>query len=322
MDFRDLRLFLVVAEERSVSRAAAKVFLSQPALSRLVARVEAHVGAPLLERHARELTLTPAGERFCQRAARLLDDYNDLAAETRAIATDYAPRPTTNLGITVGVLVPAAAELTSEILTAFHRSTPDLGLRVVDISNSGGERALRDGSVDAAFLWTPVSLEQLDVVPLFDDPLMALLPERHPLADRSTVDIRHLAEEPYTVTTSMSTKWQAASLLQPWRHRLDLARPVATVQDALHLVSTGGAVTIGPRSLQRFATTPGIRYVPLEQSGRPTAVVCARTSDRRPQVRALLQLSRAVASRIGYIVPYAFDPHSTTPKMPPTTAPD
>lgn len=312
MDLQEMRIFLVVAQERNISRAAERAFLSQPAVSRLVRRVEGGVGAQLFERSARELVLTPAGVRFCERIARVVDDFDRAAAEARAIACDHLRRNEPPAEIRVGALLPAAAELTGEILRAYRCALPEPRLRIVDVAALGGERSLLEGDVDVAFLWTPVSVERLHVIPLFDDPLMALLPRDHDMADCASVSPADLAEQAYTVSTSMSARWQAASLLPPWRHRPDRARPVNTVRDALETISNGHAVSIGPMSLERFSPISGIRYVPIEQTGRPTSVVCSRISDSRPQVQSLLAIAREVGSRLAHVVPSAFEPHGTT----------
>ena len=314
MDFREMRIFLVIAEEQSLTRAAARVFVSQPALSRLVRRLEDEVGTALFDRTTGALTLTPAGDRFRQRVAGLLEDADLAAAEARTIARDLDPVLGRTPGdLRVGVLVPAAAELTARILDTYRRSSPESTVTLVDLATRGGERALLDGTVDVAFLWTPVVSEDLDLTALFDDGLMAVLPAEHPLAGRTVLTPALLADEPFTVSETMTVHWRSSSLLPPWRHRPDHARRVPTVVDALRLIAGNQAVSIGPRSLSRTRQAAGLSFVPITQSGRPTAVVCRRSTDRRPQVRSVVAIARSVTARLGYLVPDAVEPHGAVP---------
>jgi DNA-binding transcriptional LysR family regulator len=99
VDVRDLHRFLVISEELNISRSAQRLFMSQPALSRLVRRMEREVGVKLLTRNAHSVALTPAGESFTQRARQLVLDFDRAVADTRAIACGQSDSPFRGFGL-------------------------------------------------------------------------------------------------------------------------------------------------------------------------------------------------------------------------------
>lgn len=309
METQDLRAILVVAQERNISRAADRLFLSQPGLSRLVHRVEDTIGVQIFDRSRRELSLTNAGLAFCLDASVITDRYEQAAKEARTIARDQQQANSRTHDLRIGLLLPGAAELTHPIVQTYRNSVPEARVQVIDISGCGGEAALLDGTVDAAFLWTPVREERLNIVPLFDDEVVVLMPLGHHLADRRSLAVADLTDESFTVSTTMSERWRSASMLRPWRGRPDLAVPVVDVKDALAAVASGRAVTIAPRSVERWS--PGAAYCSarLEVDGGPTAVLCSRRSDLRKVTREFLAVGAHVSLRLWKKVPGARQPY-------------
>jgi len=298
----DLRCFLVVADELHLGRAAERVHLSQSALSRLVIRVEVAVGTGLLDRSGTELTLTRAGAAFAADAAQIVSDVDRAVLRARAASMVRRPGPRRLRQLRVGLLFPAAAELTGPILAAYRASAPDVDLQVIDIVNRGGERALTSGFVDVAFLWSPVVSRGILAVTLFQDRFTLAVASDHRLGRSASVNIEELAEERYTVTTSMSSQWQAASTLSTWQRRPQHALRVRTVTDAMEAIQSGAAVSIGPSSLARFSPVTKVRYLPLEMNARPRSVLCRQESDRRPEPAAFVALASEVALRLSPLV--------------------
>lgn len=294
MDVDDLRRFLVIAEERSLTRAAARLYVSQPTLSRLVHAVEAEVGAQLFERGARRLELTAAGHAFVYDAAQLVAAFRSAVDRARTAAADSAPDVESSL-LRVGIFFPSAAELTWPILDAFQRRRPAVTLQPVDITALRGEHALLAGAVDVAFLWSPIASEDVVATTLFADPCVALLPAGHRLAGRETLCVAELSEEPYTVTRTMSPRWQAESTLEPWREQHHRAVLVKTVTEALQAVAAGRAVGVGPLSLSRYAPVRGLRYIGMDGPRWPTSLLCRRRSDRRGLIEEFVSLGASVA---------------------------
>jgi DNA-binding transcriptional LysR family regulator len=313
MELDDLRCFLVVAEVGSLTRASETLYLSQPALSRMIRRMESATGARLIQRHSRGVQLTHAGEAFAAHASQVIATIDTACAQARVIATDEKPLRDAPLELRVGMLFPAAAELTQPIIDTFRRAEPNIHVAVVDIAHHGGERSLLEGQVDVAFLWSPISGPGIEVFPTFVDECVALLSENHPLAKRAALDVSDLRDEAFTSTKSMSPEWRAASTLDVWRHSPQHAVPVPTVVEAMQAIAQGRAVSIGPRSLARYSPTPGIRCIPLNALITPTSVVCMRQHDNRPHARRFVRLATDLATKLIHLVPEASPPMQAEP---------
>lgn len=303
MELSDLRTFLVVADELNISRAARRVSFSQPAVSRLVRRVERSVGVQLLNRCGQTWTLSAAGADFVDRAARIVADFDGAVGHAREVASaeDPAARPISRLR--VGIFFPAAAELTRPILRAYQSICPRVHVQLLDLTPLGGDSALIAGRVDVAFLWSPVTAANVTAVQLFEDRFAVLLAPHHRLANHDALDITDVAGEKYTKTMSMSLAWQAASALDPWRRRPDRAVRVDTVNDAMRAIERGSAISIGPTSLQRYAPFDGIHYVPFDTPTRPISLLCHRGDDTRPLTTQFVVTATEVAARLASLVP-------------------
>jgi DNA-binding transcriptional LysR family regulator/DNA-binding CsgD family transcriptional regulator len=300
MDVGDLRalLGLAGAPDGAVCRPGP--------VADLLGRAQAELGTALFTAEDGTWLPTPAGVSFLHRAEDLVGRL-DAMPVGHALAAGAGVRDSEDRRppLTVGVLFPAAAELTSLVLAGFRDRQPGVAVRDVDVAGVGGERALTTGAVDVAFLWAPVADERLAVTPLFQDTMSAVLPLDHPLAACSSLQVRELGSERFTVTRSMSTAWRAASTVPNWQRRPDLATEVDTVVGAVAAISAGAAISIGPMSLQRFTPVAGLRCVPVLDLPRPTAVLAHRRGDDRPLVREFLEVASGVAERHLVLVPGA-----------------
>jgi DNA-binding transcriptional LysR family regulator/DNA-binding CsgD family transcriptional regulator len=306
MDVRDLRTLLALvepADEAGTCRPEED--------AALVGRLQTELGVSLFTVQGGRWQPTVAGEHFLARAGDLLArlDAMRLGGWPPSGAGPSGPGPREVEDgrplLTVGVLFPAAAELTALALAAFRDRWPGVTVRDVDIAGVGGERALTTGVVDVAFLWSPVADDRVTAIPLFEDTMAAVLPLNHPLAACSSLAARELGSQRYTATGSMSTQWRAASTVPDWRRRPDLATEVDTVVEAVAAITVGAAISIGPMSLQRFSPVAGLRCVPVRDLPRPTALLAHRRDDDRRLVREFLTVATAVAERHLSLVPGA-----------------
>src|SRR3954451_25328930 len=143
MELRHLRYFVAIAEERSITRAAERLWIAQPGLSTQVRRLEAELGIPLLDRHPRGVELTPAGELFLERARATLA----TAEADRSTGADLAA----GLAGTgrLGIASEAPAGLGPPLLAAFGQDRPNVEVTVFESYSGSLMRDLRDGRLDA-----------------------------------------------------------------------------------------------------------------------------------------------------------------------------
>lgn len=195
MELRHLRYYVAVAEALNFTRAAARLRVAQPALSRQIRDLEDEVGVPLLRRGSRGVTLTPEGKFFLEAARRLLADADDSVQKVRALArgelgelhVGYAPSPTIEL------LPPA--------LAVFQKSEPRVGIHLHDLAGNEFFEGLRSGRLDLALMQRPQggNADGLLFECLRRYPLCVAVAPGHPLARSKTVPIRRLAAEKLVV---------------------------------------------------------------------------------------------------------------------------
>ncbi|HEY3063559.1 MAG TPA: LysR substrate-binding domain-containing protein [Chloroflexota bacterium] len=189
MELRQLRSFLAVADLRHFRRAAARLHVSQPALSRQIQQLERELGTPLFQRPPGPIMLTEAGRELQARARRALDEL-ETARTTIAQAGDG---PHGHLAL--ACFDSASTYLVPELLIRLVTRYPQVQLSVATLGTRDALRQLREGAVDAAIVTLPVASADLDVLPLYRERLVVALPRTHPLTAQSTIRLASLAPE-------------------------------------------------------------------------------------------------------------------------------
>lgn len=194
VELQNLEAFVQVARERSFTRAAAALFLTQPSVTARIQALEQEIGRPLFERRGRTVRLTEAGEALLPYAQRALE----LVQEGAAAAREAEGRGT----VVVGATVSAATAVLPDLLEAFRRERP--GARVVVRYGHSNEvvEMLRDGLADVGFVVRPLHEPLISVEPLVADDIVLLVPPRHPLAGRRRVTPKDLLGQ-----TLISMQW-------------------------------------------------------------------------------------------------------------------
>src|SRR3954451_610382 len=197
MELRHLRYFIAVAEERSVTRAAERLWLAQPGLSRQIRDLERELGAQLFERHARGVELTDVGERFLERARTAVAAVDSAGATVRDAEAGVVG--TVRLGIVRG----ASWHLTGSVLDEFARARPRVELTLLEGYGGTLWHELREGRIDA--LISPSGMEVSDVrtlrtLELGSEPWVVLAGQRHRLAATSSLHASDLEGEQIAVT--------------------------------------------------------------------------------------------------------------------------
>lgn len=195
MELRHLRSFVVTAEELHVGRAATRLHLTQPSLSRQIAALERDVGVPLFTRVHRRFGLTPAGEIFLASARDIVRRADDAARDAQRAHRG-------ELGtLRLRFVQSATFEVLPRLLAAFRAAYPDVTLDVEAMTTLRQVAALRDGHIDIGLLRPPVSEPTLTTRVISHDPLVAALPPGHLLTARRRLPLSALADEPFILYT-------------------------------------------------------------------------------------------------------------------------
>jgi DNA-binding transcriptional LysR family regulator len=189
MELRQLESFLALAGLLHFRRAAARLHISQPALSRQIQQLERELGTPLLQRPPGPVVLTDAGRELQARARRALEEID--TARTEIARASGGPHG----HLALACFDSASTYLIPELLTRLVAEYPRVQLSVATLGTRDALRELRESGVDAAIVTLPVVAADLDVLPLYREQLVATLPRTHPLTEQAEVRIETLAPE-------------------------------------------------------------------------------------------------------------------------------
>ena len=282
-----------MAEELHFSRAAARVFLAQQALSRQIRELEDELGVQLFIRSTRKVELTAAGEVFLEGARAALDAIDRAAAD--ALKASRAVSGTLRVGFCPG----AALELTDLILTEFRDRYPDVTLDLHEYPISDPTSGLTDGSSDVGFIRLPLSTEGLETEAVFTEPMSAMVSDRHPLAHRSSISARELLDETLTYSGSQDAVYRDFWLLNDFRDGKSEPKTVETTSltEDLQLVASGGAVGLIVAAARRYVNHPKVRFLVIEDTAGSTLSLAWREGDVSPLAERLRAVVRTVRDR-------------------------
>ena len=191
MEIEQLRHFLKVAELANFTRAAEEIGLSQPALSRSIARLEAEFGQPMLERQTRSVTLTDAGRLLLGRAKQIVTMVDDTLVEI----TDDGQTGR----IRLGAIPTIAPYYLPPLLKSFGKAYPRATVIINEEPTEQLLKSLTDGELDVGILALPLAVRHLDIQELFEEELQLVLPAQHPLADKPQVRLSDIQSLPFVL---------------------------------------------------------------------------------------------------------------------------
>ncbi|MEV5729720.1 LysR family transcriptional regulator [Streptomyces pharetrae] len=292
IDLRHLRSFLAVARQRSITGAGAALHLSQQAVSTHVRQLERSLGVALLVRTSRGVLLTAAGEELAAGGATVVDDVARLAARVRAAAS--AQTGTLRLAC-----CPAATTLFAvDVADALEAAVPGLRVTLKGAQSPKQERdLLNDGAADAAFMWLPVGDPGLHTRVVRTDPRAVVVSTRHPLADRNTLTLADLADEPVLcpdvlVSPEDERFWLADP--RPDGRPAPRGRSVPTVEDCLLEVGRGRGIWFAPQPLHALLPAGNVRWIEVTDGEPFDLAVVWTDSAPQPVIARLIAEVRAV----------------------------
>lgn len=299
MHLRDLRYFAVVAEHLHFTRAAEALFISQPALSKQIRALEAELRVTLFERDRREVRLTPAGAALLPQARAILGAW--LKAEETMAAVAAEQTATLLVGMSTGPgrgLLPAAR-------ARFNAAAPSARLRLRQVpwdDPTAGLAGEGESRTDAAFVWLPLpSPDRYESLTVATEPRLLALPDNHRLAQRDTVDIAELLDEPFLALPRSNADQRDYWLAVDARHGRPpvIGAEVANAEETVEALTAGLGVCLIAAGNAALVTRDGI--VTRRVTGvPPSALVFAwRRGDRRPLLQSLVNAVRQAARDVG-----------------------
>lgn len=280
LNFRRLECFLVVAEELHFGRAAERLSMAQPPLSRQIARLEEEVEAELFDRSRNQIRLTQAGEELMSRTRRLLTEAEDMRLAVRHYGQGAYGR------LRIGFVASAMYGAVAQSVKAFRADYPDVNLCLQPMSNVALKTALIQRRIDVAFTRPGIDDPELKSVRLMDESLVLALPEGHPHAGASSLALSSLSQETFILYPERPRPSYADRVLsicsqhgfQPPENLF-----VMDCQTALGLVAIGAGVAVVPGSVVD-SPGKGLRYVGIEGPNPGTSLFLTQRRDVRTPV--------------------------------------
>ena len=317
LDLRHLESFVAVAEDRHFRLAAQRLHITQPALTRQIRKLEEGLGTQLVDRSSRPVRLTPAGKAFLEEAQLAVHHARRSVEQARRTARGEVGE------ISVGATFWADTAIFPSALRAFRARAPHVTVDLATIPPIQQVDELQKEQLDIGVTaFTPWLTEgrALEVEPLLEEPMVAIVAEDHFLAAQAHISLEELAREPFVSLPQMTVPGLVFNQSAIFHERGLTPRSVQEVPDLMamfSLIGAGAGVGLHMASCSNLRRA-GVVFVPLADDP-PTATLLSlrRADDHREVVRTFLDCAREVA--------HALDPppvtlgERATARQPPTT---
>lgn len=290
----ELRAFVAVAERKSFRAAADALFISPPALSRRIERLETALETRLLERTTRRVALTPAGQMFLEHASSVLDS---LDAAFQRVTGNAATRK----GMVTIATIPSAAErILPEALVEFASRFPDVRIKIVD---EGAQEVLAQvigNAADFGLNFIGAQEPGIDFQPLYRDGYVLVVPRSHALARRRSVAWKDLkAERMIAVSRSSGNRLLIDNVMARMKHRPEAFHEVSHVATLIRLVEAGLGIGVVPSMSLQPAARKDVVGIPLVQPAahRTLGLISRREQGLSPLAAELYAIVRRHGTR-------------------------
>ena len=189
MTLSELRFVVSVAQEKNFRRAAAKSFVSQPALSLAIKKIENELGVLIFERNRMGISLTTVGEKIVNQAQIVLEEVD------RIKAISVVEKNTQQVEIKIGLIYSIAPYLLPSIIPLVKNSSPEIILEAEEDITTNLIKKLEEGSIDAAIIALPFVVPGIETQPLYDEPFKVLIPTKHPWNNKQKINAKELKNE-------------------------------------------------------------------------------------------------------------------------------
>lgn len=296
MELRHLRYFVAVAEERNFTRAAERLHIAQPPLSRQIHQLEDLLKVPLFVRGVRPLELTEAGRFFYGHAVQLLARSEEIVALTRKIGNVERRLAIGFVGSTLFGLLP-------EVVRRFKAAHPETEVALEEMSSLEQVSALKEGVIDVGIGRSRHPDPKIRRIVLREESLVAALPLGHPLSEVTRgLKLRELANETLIVFPKAPRPSFADEVLNAFHDRgLEPAQvnEARGLQVALGLVAVGMGIAIVPQSVQGLKRSDLCHKTLDEENLSSPIVMSLRTGEKSEEIQSMLQLIRSVYRAMG-----------------------
>ena len=293
-DLSQLRCFVTVAEELHFGRAAARLNMTQPPLSRQIQVLEHIVEAPLLDRTSRSVRLTPAGRSFLPEARRILK----LAETASQVARRIALGKTGS--IKIGFTATSAYGFMPDLVAACRARLPEVDLSLKEMVSGDQLEALVSGQIDIGLLRPPIGRPEFASVRVVAEQLLVAFPHGHAFADHQTVAPKELDGQPFIMYSPYESRYfhdLVVTLFTRADTRPRYVQHLSQIHSILAMVCAGLGLAIVPEAATNL-NFRGVELRPLRLQGAPPVetYLVWRRDDEGPLLPSLIEIAGGLAS--------------------------
>lgn len=263
MDLKHLKSFVAVAEEASFTRAAQRLHISQPPLSQRIIELEAELGVKLLDRTSRRVVLTEAGKSFFEEVRSVLGQLETAVDTCRQVHSGEAGK------VVIGFTGRASHLLLPEVLRVSRQLFPGVRLEIRGPKGTGAlEEDLLNGTIDAALCFLPLPDPRIISRPCLTCRFSLVMPRVHPLATRTNIQVKELAEEAFVGYPSGGFHLRKAmnDICHAAGFSPRVVRESTSDQVLLCLIAAGAGISILPRELSNFGDIGGLVFKSIDDT--------------------------------------------------------
>ncbi len=299
MELRQLRYFVAVAEEGNIGRAAQRLNISQPPISRQIHALEKELGTTLFVRTPKGVELTEPGKVFYGDVQLVLA--NGRNAVDRARAADRG-----ELGrLDVGFFGSTAYRVVPLALRAFKRANPQIEISLTRMNKTEQVNAIREGRIHIGFGRYYRETRGIAILHVMDEPVYAAIPHDHPLRAGNQIELSDLAKLPvvlYPAGDRPNLADEIISIFRAGRQEIEVDSIAADSTAALSLVACGDRCTIVPEAIASLQF-PTLRYVRIAGCDTMVGTSCVYAAERQPPVLKGFLLAIAEMKKDNWIIP-------------------
>ena len=259
MDYDQLASFLEVAKLQSFSRAAEKIYRTQPAISAQVRLLEQECGEKLFDRSGKKVLLTPAGE-ILQRYAQRIIELNKEALQAIAELNQTARGK-----LQIGANEATCLYVLPKTFARFRELYPLVQISIYRNFSHKILQKVQEGAIEVGIVTLPQSANNMEVIPVFRDEMQVIVPANHPLATNRSATVEEIANFPLILPKTGHTRVVLDRLLRTYREHLQVSMELASVETIKKFVGAGLGISIVSRAYAQPEVAAGlVKLIPLE----------------------------------------------------------
>ncbi len=287
IEYRHLRYFLAVAEDLHFRKAAERLFISQPGLSRQIKKLENYLGVVLFERHNRKVILTPAGEYLKRELSLHFKDLNDILDRAKLVHKGIRGH------IRMGYVGSAMNGVIPNLLLKFKKEQTHVTFSLKEMDNQQQIMQLSTGDIDIGFVRTERVPRTLHLKPVLEEPFCLVLPKNHPISEFNFKNLFQLKDESFILfdpSYSPSYYEKVMQIFDDSGFTPIVSHNTIHASSIYRLIENNLGVSIVPKSLQEGYTT-NVKFIELSKIQQRTVLSAVwNQNNRNPVLDSLIKM--------------------------------